>query len=163
LDILSHPVVSSQYLPLMEAALALHGIALEGGSDRVSLLLVCAQKKTFTYASISAYLGEAGFAKINLNPAEWRDPDDRAKLLDACSPEVYSGDPIAFAALLELPLQTRPKALLSTAMTLLPGFRQQLEDRFGCPVLDLYSLNESGPVAVSTEQGFAILPHDLYV
>ena len=33
-------------------------------------------------------------------------------------------------------------------MTLLPGLRARLEQRFACPVLDLYSLNEAGPVAV---------------
>jgi len=34
-------------------------------------------------------------------------------------------------------------------MTLLPGLRQRLERRFGCPVLDIYSMNEAGPVAVA--------------
>jgi phenylacetate-CoA ligase len=42
----------------------------------------------------------------------------------------------------------RPRAILSTSMTLLPGLRAALEQRFDCPVLDLYSLNEAGPVAV---------------
>ena len=63
-----------------------------------------------------------------------------------------------------LPLTTRPKALVSTAMALLPGLRRQLQDRFGCPVVDLYSMNESGPIAARADDGpFALLHHRLYV
>ena len=34
-------------------------------------------------------------------------------------------------------------------MSLLPGLRARLEERFKCPVLDLYSMNEAGPLAVA--------------
>jgi phenylacetate-CoA ligase len=110
-------------------------------------------------------MGESGLAKINLHPADWRTPDDRAKYLDALAPEIYTGDPIAFAELATLPLQTKPRALLSTSMTLLPAMRQRLEERFGCPVLDLYSMNEAGPVAVGDARvgGHVLLQHRLYV
>jgi phenylacetate-CoA ligase len=148
LEVLSHPEVAAMYLPLLEAALATRGVRLAGGAGRVSIVLACWQRRTYTYATVLAYLGGAGYAKINLNPADWRDPADRARYLDACAPELYTGDPLAFAALAELPLTTRPKALISTAMALLPGLQAQLETRFGCPALDLYSLNEAGPVAV---------------
>jgi phenylacetate-CoA ligase len=33
-------------------------------------------------------------------------------------------------------------------MALSSGLRQRLEERFECPVLDLYSMNEAGPIAV---------------
>ncbi len=163
LDILTQPEVLAHYLPLLRATLATHEVMLEGKSGRVAIILICFQKSTFTYAAISPFLNQAGFAKINLNPADWRDPADRAKFLDACSPEIYSGDPISFAELAKLPLQTKPKALISTAMTLLPAFRQSLEDHFACPVIDLYSLNESGPIAVAVDEGHVILPHRIYV
>jgi len=162
-SVLSHPEVSSMYLPLLRQALAWRGVRLEGGPGRVAIVLVCAQQRTYTFASISSYLEEAGFVKINLNPAEWRDPDDRARFLDACDPEIVSGDPISFLELSKLPLQTRPKALISSAMKLLPAFRQQLENHYGCPVIDLYSTNESGPIAVATDAGHQILPPDVYV
>lgn len=45
-------------------------------------------------------MDEAGLAKINLHPDDWRDPDDRARYLDALAPEIVAGDPISFAALL---------------------------------------------------------------
>jgi phenylacetate-CoA ligase len=41
--------------------------------------------------------------------------------------------------------------------------RAELAERFGCPVIDVYSLNESGPVAFSVAAGLEILPHDLFV
>jgi phenylacetate-CoA ligase len=89
-------------------------------------------------------MDESGLAKINLHPADWRDPSDRERYLDALDPEVYAGDPLSFAVLATLPLRTRPRALLSTSMALSPGLRERLQERFGCPVVDLYSMNETG-------------------
>jgi phenylacetate-CoA ligase len=50
-------------------------------------------------------------------------------------------------------------------MAMAPALRERLEARFGCPVLDLYSLNESGPVAVYDEAagGHVLLQHRMYV
>ncbi|OFJ46976.1 hypothetical protein BA896_018075 [Janthinobacterium lividum] len=81
------------------------------------------------------------------------------------APELIAGDPISFAELLTLPMTHKPAALLSVSMMLLPGMRARLEERFGCPVLDIYSLNEVGPVAVYDEQagGHVLLQHRLYV
>jgi len=50
--------------------------------------------------------------------------------------------------LLAISFAHQPRAILSTSMTLLAGLRTQLELRFACPVLDVYSLNEAGPIAV---------------
>ncbi|HEX8833329.1 MAG TPA: hypothetical protein VF719_03975, partial [Abditibacteriaceae bacterium] len=165
LTILSHPETSSRYLPLLRLALARRGITLEGGPSRVSIVLVCMQQSTYTYASLMSYLGEAGFLKINLHPQQWRNEADRARFLDDCAPEIYTGDPISFEELATLPLRTRPKALLSTAMTLLPALRDRLEAHFSCPVIDVYSNNEAGLIAAgSNEQsGHQLLPPDLHV
>jgi len=86
---------------------------------------------------------------------------DRARFLDDCSPELYTGDPIAFAELMKLSLKTRPHALISTVMMLLPGLRQRLESHFGCPVLDVYSMNETGPIAVLYDGVHVFLQHRL--
>jgi|SRR5579859_3440590 len=169
LDVLSHPETASKYLPLLRAALRLYGITLEGGRHprtgrpRVALLLVCSQRRTYTYASVLSFLGGAGFAKINLDPMDWRDPGDRARFIDDCRPEIFTGDPLSFAELARLPLQHRPKALISTAMQLLPGLRQELAERFGCPVIDLYAMNEAGPIAAATRAGHVLLQPRLYV
>ncbi len=163
IKILSHPEVSSKYLPALRAALSTRNVTLDGGKNRVSIITVCAQNSTFTYAMVSSFLDQAGYVKVNLNPHDWRDPQDRVKFLDDCNPEIYTGDPISFLALARLPLKTRPKALVSTAMTLLAGWQRELEDRFGCPVIDIYSMNECRTIAVRTDRGYEILPHDLYV
>ena len=163
LSILSHPVVASSYLPLLRAALDLHGVKLDGGPSRVSILLICFQQRTFTYASVSSFLDGAGFAKINLNPADWRDTADRARFIDDCQPEILTGDPLSFAELARLPIHHKPRALISTAMQLLPGLRAELEARFDCPVVDLYAMNEAGPIAAGTAQGYALLQPHLYV
>jgi phenylacetate-CoA ligase len=163
LEVLSHPVVSSLYLPLLGAALATRGVPLESGPGRLAIALVCAQRATYTYASVSAYLGGAGFCKVNLDPAAWRDEADRAAFLDDTAPAIVSGDPVSLAALAALPLAHRPRAIVSTATALADGLRAALETRFGCPVLDLYSMNECRLIAVAAPGGHAVLAHDVHV
>jgi len=161
----SHPVVAASYLAFHKRALRRFGIELRYGRGQVGVVLIGFQRKCFTYVSVTPTMDESGLAKINLHPADWRDPDDRAKYLDALAAEVYTGDPIAFAELLKLPVQTKPRVMLSTSMTLLPAMQQRLKERFGCPVLDLYSMNEAGPVAVADAAagGHVLLQHRLYV
>lgn len=166
LDIPSHPETVTCYVPLLRAALATKGLTLEGGAGRVGVMTVCFQKFTFTFASLSSYLDYCGLMKVNLDPGEWGDPTHPAKFLDACNSEIYTGDPLAFAELAKLPLNARPKAIVSTAMALSQGLRKQLEERFGCPVFNLYSMNEIGPIGVenSEEPGaFSLLQNKLYV
>lgn len=165
-DVPSHPEAAALYLPLLKTALSARGIAIAGGAERVAVAVVAYRKRTLTYASVSAYLEQAGVLKLNLHPTDWREPTDRIAFLDEFGPEIYTGDPVAFAELSALPLQTRPKALVSTAMTLLPGLRRELEERFECPVLDLYSLTEVGPIALAEaapEGAFRLLQPRLYV
>ncbi len=142
--------------------MAAHGVVIEGG-NRVSIVQIAAQNKTFTLASAMSYFDSAGFAKINLNPADRNNPEDPVRFLDDCNAEVYTGDPFAFAELARLPLTARPKALVSSATTLLPAEQLRLQAHFECPVIDVYSLNEAGPVAFSHNGGLEILPHNLYV
>lgn len=163
--IASHPLVAGRYLAFHKRALRRLGIELKHGSGQVGVVLLGMQKKCFTYVSVTPVMDESGLAKINLHPDNWRHPDDRARYLDALAPEVIAGDPISFVELLALPLAMRPRALLSVAMALSGGLRQRLETRFGCPVLDLYSLNEVGPVGVldTALGGHLLLQPRLYV
>ena len=160
----SHPIVAASYLAFHKRALRRFGIELRHGRGQVGVVLVGCQRDCFTYVSVTPTMDESGLVKINLHPSDWRNLDDRAKYLDALAPEVYTGDPLAFAELLTLPLKTKPRALLSTSMTLLPALQQRLEDRFGCPVLDLYSMNEAGPIAVADPGagGHVLLQHRLF-
>src|SRR5205823_4637533 len=66
-----------------------------------------------------------------------------------------------------LPLQARPKAILSSATLLLPALRNRLQKHFGCPVIDIYSMNETGPIAFARADAdtdeHEVLPHNLFV
>lgn len=148
LIIASHPLVAGSYLAFHKRALKRFGIELAHGKGQVGVVLLGFQRKCFTYVSVTPTMDESGLAKINLHTDDWRHPDDRAAYLDALAPEIIAGDPISFAELLNVPLTKMPRALLSVSMLLLPGLRERLEQRFHCPVLDIYSLNEVGPVGV---------------
>ena len=153
----------NRYLPLLEHALSTVGVRLERGR-RVSIVHACAQRGTVVLCSISSYLGGAGFVKVNLDPSDWNDPADAARFLDDCDAQVYTGDPFALSRLTEIPLRTRPAAIVSAGTSLSGGMRERLSNHFNCPVIDLYSLNESGPVAFSIADGnHEILPPDVYV
>jgi phenylacetate-CoA ligase len=129
------------------------------------VVLVGFQLNCFTYVSVTPSMDESGLAKINLHPADWHDPADPARYLAALAPEVIAGDPLSFTELLHIAPGLRPKALLSTSMSLLPGLREKLSANFACPVLDLYSLNEAGPVAVFDPalDGHVLLQPKLFV
>lgn len=163
--IASHPVVAARYLAFHLRALKRFGIEPRHGRGQVGVVLLGLQRRCFTYVSVTPLMDDSGLAKINLHPDDWRSPDDRATYLDALAPEVIAGDPISFGELLRLPLATRPRALLSVGMTLSRGLRDALQARFGCPVLDLYSMNEAGPIAVHDEAagGHVLLQPALYV
>lgn len=161
----SHPVVAASYLAFHKRALKRFGITLLAGAGDVGVVLLGMQRKCFTYVSVTPTMNEAGLAKINLHPDDWRDAADRARYLDDLRPEVLAGDPISFTELLTLGLQWKPRALLCTSMALLPGLRARLETTFECPVLDLYSMNEAGPIAVFDPAvgGHVLLQNKMFV
>lgn len=163
--IASHPRVAGSYLAFHKRALRRFGVEPGHGRGQVGVVLLGMQRKCFTYVSVTPVMDESGLAKINLHPDDWRDPLDRARYLEALQAEIISGDPISFAELLNLPVRLRPRALMSVGMMLSTGLRQRLEARFACPVLDLYSLNEVGPVAVfdTSLNGHLLLQPRLYV
>jgi phenylacetate-CoA ligase len=163
--IASHPVVAASYLAFHKRALARFGVTLSASRGEVGVVLLGYQRKCFTYVSVTPAMGEAGLVKLNLHPDDWRSPGDRAHYLQDLAPEVLAGDPISFEALLELKVTLRPAALLSTSMALSPGLRAALTSAFGCPVVDLYSLNEAGPVAAFDPKagGHVLLQHCMLV
>jgi phenylacetate-CoA ligase len=163
--IASHPVVSASYLAFHKRALRRFGIELRYGRGQVGVVLLGHQRECFTYVSVTPTMSESGLAKINLHPNDWRQPSDRERYLEALAPEVFWGDPISYAELLKLGVRCRPRALLSTSMALPEGLREALAAHFECPVLDVYSMNEAGPVAVFDPRlgAHALLQHRLYV
>ncbi|NLF96896.1 MAG: AMP-binding protein [Candidatus Riflebacteria bacterium] len=164
MDVMFDAVSQACWIAQLEAILAADGISLEGGAGRVSICLVCNQESTLTYASLSTYLRGAGILKINLNPADWRKPEDRIDYLQKYDPEILTGDPFTFLTLAEMKPQIKPKALVSSAMTLQEGLRRRLEKQFGCPVYDIYSLTECRMIGVARQAGvYRLIRPDLYV
>ena len=161
----SHPVVAASYLAFHKRALRRFGIELEHGRGEVGVVLLGLQRECFTYVSVTPTMGESGLAKLNLHERDWRDPADRGRYLEALAPEVIAGDPISFAELLRIGTRARPRALLCTSMALSTALRGELETSFACPVLDLYSLNEAGPVAVFDQRagGHVLLQHRMFI
>ncbi len=157
------PQLPNRYLPLMCHALAAQGIRLEGGS-RVSIVIVSDQHPTVVICSLSSYLGGAGSVKVNLHPSGWNREEDAAKFIEECDAELYTGDPFSLEHLARLPIKVRPKAIMSSAMALSPALADALRTRFGCPVLDMYSMNESGPIGFrGGGDAHQILQPDLFV
>jgi phenylacetate-CoA ligase len=157
------PEFSALDLPVLEHVLAGFGVGLSGGADRVSLVNVYSQPVAYQFASVMSYLDGAGLVKINLHPSGWSDPADRVSFLDDCRPEIYTGNPISLAALAELPLVGMPKAVISGAMALSDTLRRRLEERFQCPVVDMYGITESGLIAWRDHGVHRIVPRRLYV
>lgn len=131
----------------------------------VGVMLVGSQERCFTYASVSPYWDDKVLLKINLSPKDWPSPQARERYLDLCQPLLITGDPRSLSDLLTLNFKHRPQAILSTSMTLLAGLKQQLEQRFACPVINLYSMNEAGPIAADdgTGHGLRLLQNELKV
>ena len=148
LRIPSDPLVAASYLIFHRRALQLFGLQPSATAGEVGIVLAGHQRHCFSYASVNPLAGECGLVKLNLDPGCWRQPDHRRRYLDALKPELISGDPLSLTELARLGLNHRPKALLSTSMALSDGLRQQLEQQLGAPLLDIYSLNELGPIAV---------------
>lgn len=161
----SHPLVAARYAAFHKRALRRAEVVPVHGAGQVGVVLLGFQQHCFTYVSVSPTMGESGLAKINLHPDDWRNLDDRARYLDALAPEIVAGDPISLSEYARLPCCVAPRAIISVSMALHAGLRTLLERRFGCPVLDIYSLNEVGPVAVydAAAQGHLLLQPKLYI
>ncbi|MFW0782992.1 CoF synthetase [Gordonia sp. CPCC 206044] len=139
------------------------GIDWQPDPARMALAHIVFQRQAFTYASVISTFDQMTMARINLEPRSWPDRDDF--LLDV-SPQVFSGTPAALEALLSPRLVDglRPLALFSGATELAPGLRADLEAAFGVPVIDVYSLHETRPIAISTDGGpFTVVDRKVFV
>jgi len=151
-------------LPVMQHILSSLGVPVRGGAARVSLVNVYDQPVAYQFASVSSYLDGAGVLKVNLHESGWRAPADRQEFLDACTPELYTGNPISLTKLATLPLRSRPTAVLSGAMALGTSLRSRLSARFECPVIDLYGITEAGLIAWRPDNGpHRLLPRKMHV
>ncbi len=156
LTVPSLPLVAARYHCFHERILGWHGIDLQSLEGDTGVMLVGDQHRCFTYASALPYWDDKVLLKTNLNPADWPEPDARGRYIDACKPLLMTGDPRSLSTLLSLEFKHKPVAILSTSMTLLQGLKDRLTQRFDCPVINLYSMNEAGPIAADDGRGLGL-------
>ncbi|TPW76647.1 CoF synthetase [Schumannella soli] len=156
---------------LVHRLLAGLGVDWRPDPRRLALALVVHQRQAFTYVSpVPGFIAEGGdggagatgrsadgqtlMARLNLDPRDWPTTDRIAFLRDQ-DPQLISGNPSSLATLLEPATAAvlNPLAIVSGALHLTPALRAALETRFGVPVLDLYGLHETRPIAWRADDG----------
>lgn len=162
----NHPSAIGCYVPLIEFSLNQYGVNLTKSQESTIAIQLCYQKQTLVYATSHSLSGGARFAKINIDDGAWRDPKHKQSFLHAMKPEILTGDPYAFEGAMKMGIQYKPKAIHSTALELTDNLKSKLSEYFECPVVNFYSLNETGPIAYSCPihpEWMHILPHDIFV
>lgn len=160
-----HARAVAAYCPLLGQALMRWGCAAQFSASDVACLLLGAQRHTVTYATSLAAWQHAGFAKLNLDPAGWPSPDSAHAYLADMAPRFVTGDPIAYTELLRREIRFAPQALVTTAVAMNRHLRQKLVEHFAAPVIDWYSLTETGPLGYACRDGhgFHLLCPDVAV
>jgi phenylacetate-CoA ligase len=161
----SHPEIAARYSWFHKKALLWNGIDPDHFQSDVAVMLAGFQKHCFTYASLMHSLKNKGLIKTNFYPDDWQDPDDRKIYVEAMAPDLITGDPLSLHELTQLNIQHQPQAIISTSMALLKQQQQLLEDYWQCPVINIYSMNEAGPIATSVKgvEGFRLLQSNMLV
>lgn len=175
MNVPSHPVATGCYSPLLAEAMHRWDIHPAFSPGVVGIALIGFQATSVTVATRLQALNNAGFVKLNISASEWHDPLDPYRYIASIAPLVLTGDPFSFAELAhagdrlvatgEMGGHYTPACLITTAVSLKAAVRNQLQRKFGAPVIDLYSLTETGPIASGCKfgHGYHVLPHDIHV
>lgn len=161
----SHPEIAARYSWFHKKALLWNGINPDNFQSDVAVMLAGFQKKCFTYASLIHSLNNKGLIKTNFYSDDWKNPQDRVDYVEAMAPDLITGDPLSLHELTQLNIRHKPQAIISTSMTLLKQQKQSLEDYWQCPVINIYSMNEAGPIATSVKgvEGFRLLQSNMLI
>ncbi|WP_244245358.1 AMP-binding protein [Leptospira kemamanensis] len=162
----NHSKAIGCYVPLIEFSVERFGVRPIHSPKSTFAIQLCYQENTIVYATCHSLAGGSKFAKINIHPNGWKKPSDLQNFLTESSPQILTGDPYAFESAMQMGIHYKPEAIHSTALELTPALRTRLSAYFQCPVINFYSLNETGPIAYSCPnepEWMHLLPHDLYV
>ncbi len=159
-----HPVAVRCYEPMIDFALERHGAKIAFDPHSVACFLVGAQIRTYTYATVLCNWSGAGFAKLNIRQTEWPQQGSQARYFEEFAPKLLTGDPISFAEMLRMDLPAKPAALITTSVAMSPSLRTRLAEHYRAPVIDWYSMVETGPIGYACPRGYGyhLLPHDLH-
>jgi phenylacetate-CoA ligase len=160
-----HPRAIGCYEPLLEYAISRHGARAEFVAGEVAAFLVGAQIRTYTYATALSVWNGAGFAKLNIRDTEWPREGSQRRYFARFEPRLLTGDPISFSEAMRMDLPAQPIALVSTSVEMSPTLKQRLAERYKAPVIDWYSLVETGPIGYFCPRGGAYhqIAHDIHL
>lgn len=160
-----HPLAVRCYEPMIEFALERFGVKPQFDAKSVACFLVGAQIRTYTYCATLSNWGGAGFAKLNIRQTEWSREGSQCRYFADMQPKFLSGDPISFSEMMALDLPARPAALVTTSVAMSPSLKKKLSEKYGAPVIDWYSMVETGPIgyACPLGHGYHLLPHDIHL
>lgn len=157
-----HPRAVAADLLLVHGLVEAAGARWPADPGRLGLVNLVDQRAAFTYVSaMSAFPRADGapaplMARVNLDASAWRHPDDRARWFAAHDPQVVSTSALPLTRLLDLAddgLGVHPVAVVNGATHVTPAVRARAADVWGAPLVDLYGLRETGPVAASSQDG----------
>ncbi|WP_228515242.1 AMP-binding protein [Agreia pratensis] len=151
---------------LLVALAAEQGVEWRPDPERMALAHVVHQRQAFTYASVISSFEQATMARLNLADGQWPDRIVRARFFEAQNPQAISGSPTSLAELLDPSLAAvlHPLVIFSGAMGLSGALRADLVAAYGCPVIDIYGLHETRPIASSADGGpFVVLGRRVHV
>jgi phenylacetate-CoA ligase len=159
-----HPLAVRCYEPMIDFALQRHGAHVDFDPQSVACFLVGSQIRTYTYATVMYNWSGAGFAKLNIRQTEWPQEGSQARYFQEFAPKFLTGDPISFAEMMRMDLPAKPAALITTSVAMSPALRQRLAGHYHAPVIDWYSMVETGPIGYACPRGhgYHLLPHDLH-
>ncbi|MBI2920038.1 MAG: phenylacetate--CoA ligase family protein [Planctomycetes bacterium] len=159
------PRAAACYSPMLEFALRRHGLRPRFTDRMVACFLVGAQARTVTYPTVLSAWNGAGFAKLNLTAADWKAAGSPDRYFADLAPWFLTGDPVSFAEMLRTGIRHSPAALVTTAVAMSASLKKRLAKSCRCPVIDWYSLTETGPLgyACPRGRGYHVLPHDVHL
>ncbi len=135
------------FLPMVDLALVMHGATRRPRPGRGGIALLDALGHSPTYGAWMPLFHGTRFRKITVTAPRWR------ARLTALDPVVITGDPDSLAALLDMRPPPSPGIVLSSAFSLPADLADALRRHLDCPVVEYYSAQELGPMALADPAG----------
>lgn len=122
-----------------------HDVSLNIRPLHLDMVQLCALGHSPEYGSLLPLFHGARFEKRHIKSLASKRDIERAQ------PRVFTGDPDSLSFLFDL--NVKPRLVLSSAFAWPSGKREALAAHLECPVVDYYSAQEVGPMAISCKAG----------
>ncbi len=149
------------YSLIIQLATERFGIKVPFFPFRTSVVMFTGLEEPESGTALLPILRFSRFYKIGLGDRVWDSPEEVLEFLSRIKDLVLSSDPASLEKLIEHSAKhdresrypVRPRFIYSTSRPLLPATRERIEQHFGCPIVDIYSIAELGPVAMKCPAG----------